>query len=84
MKAKLKIKEAIKYYNENKAEGVANLTSSALALKVFAGQKAGNDSKIVRFYRLTNNHRKFIDTNLLIKISEITGYPVENLIEYKH
>jgi hypothetical protein len=82
MEATLNIKEAIRYFNTNRPEGVTELTSAALALMVFADKKSSDESKVVLFYQITNNRRRFVDLNWLVKISEITGYPPEKLICY--
>lgn len=82
MKARLNIKEAIKYYNDHKAEGSPELSSAALALKVFADKQSSDESKVVLFYQIINNRRRFVDLNWLTKISEITGYAPELLISY--
>lgn len=82
MKAKLKIKDAIEFYNHNKAEGVPEFTAASLALKVFHDKNSKDICKIKLFSGIMNNRRRFVDLNWLITISETTGYPVKELIEY--
>ena len=82
MKAQLNIKEAIRHYNEQKELCAPELTTAALALLVFAEKKSSDESKIVLFYQIANNKRRFVDLNWLITIAEKTGYPANKLISF--
>lgn len=82
MKAELNIKEAIKHYNDQRADEVPEMTATSLALAVLKDANAAERSKVVMFYKTINNHRKFVNLDLLIRIAEATGYPPEKLIKY--
>lgn len=82
MKAELNIKEAIRYFNDNRKPGTPELTSAGLGLKVLANNKSSDESKIVLFYQIINNRRRFVDLEWLVKIAQITGYPADKLIKY--
>lgn len=82
MNAKLKIKEAIEFYNTSRAEGVELMTVASLALIVFKETKAKPICKIKLFSGIVNNRRRFVDLKWLTKISEVTGYPAEMLIDW--
>lgn len=82
MKARLDIRAAIEFYNKNKRGEDKELSASSLARLLFADTKSGDNSKIVLFYQIINNKRRFVDLNWLAKIAEITGYPPEKLIIY--
>ncbi|MCJ7447952.1 MAG: hypothetical protein MUO72_09675 [Bacteroidales bacterium] len=82
VKAELQIKEAIRYYNLHRAEGVPEMTAADLALEVFKDKKSKDICKVKLFYGIINNHRRFVDLNWLIIISEKTGYPKRLLIRY--
>ncbi len=78
----LQIKEAIRFYNENRKEGEPEMTTAALAQKVLRDTKSSEKSRIVLFYQIVNGRRKFIDLNWLRIIADETGYPGEKLIKY--
>ena len=82
MKAKLKIKEAIEFYNKNRNEGQEELTAASLALKVFHDKNSKDICKIKLFSGIMNNRRRFVDLKWLVTISEATGYPAKELIDF--
>lgn len=82
MAATLKIKEAIEHYNFNRPKGSPILTAASLAQKVFEEKKSKPECKIVLFYQIINNRRKLIDLRWLEVVSQETGYPVNELIEF--
>jgi hypothetical protein len=58
------------------------MTGAKLALLVLGEANAAERSKVAMFYKTINNHRRFVDLNLLCRVSELTGYPPEKLIKY--
>lgn len=82
MEATLKIKEAIEFYNTNRAEGSEPMTVASLALIIFKDTKAKPICKIKLFSGIVNNRRRFVDLKWLTKIAEVTGYPAQMLIDW--
>ena len=80
--AKLRIKEAIDHYNNNRPEGDPAMTPKQLALKVFADKNAKEECKWVLFRQIISHRRRFVDLCWLETISKETGYPADQLINF--
>ena len=75
VKAKLNIKEAIEYFNQNREKGTPLMTVASLSLIVFADKKSNDECKRVLFCQICNNRRRFVDLTWLETIKRVTGYP---------
>lgn len=82
MEARLRIKEAVEFYNSVRLPEFPAMTLASLAQVVFRDKKSKTICKEKLFNQIANNHRKFVDLNWLITISESTGFPVQDLIEF--